>query len=119
MPDRSLRVLVADDEPMIARALQRMFEKRGHEVETAGSADEGRPLMSAGAFDAILVDRNMPGDGLTLLRHALEGGFDGFAVLMTGGLDEGEVRDLPGTVHRLQKPFRFGEVVDLVESSCS
>ena len=114
-----LRILVADDEPMIVRALQRVLEKRGHGVEAVGSAEKGIAALEERDFDALLVDQNMPGSGLALLRAALEGGFGGYAVLMTGGLDAGELDALPGEVVRLQKPFRFAEIVALVEEGCS
>ncbi len=111
----SLRILVADDEPMISRALARVLEKRGHRVETAADADEGLSCFRDGAFDVVVVDQNMPGNGLTLLRTILESGFAGYAALMTGGADDGEIGGLPGEVVRLQKPFRFNSVADQIE----
>ena len=116
---RSLHVLVADDEPMIVRALQRVLEKRGHRVEAAESADDGISKFESGEFDAVMVDRNMPGNGLSLLRRVFEREFGGFAVLMTGGLDDGELDGIAGEVFRLQKPFRFSEVVTLLEDGCA
>lgn len=102
---------------MILRAVSRLFEKRGHTVHEAASAGQARALLEEYRFDAVLVDQNMPGNGLTVLEKLFGNGsgFDGLAILMTGGMDEGEAEALPGEVTRLQKPFRFSEVVPLVE----
>lgn len=115
-PSRTLRLLVADDEDLILRAVERLFEKRGHTVHCASCTDDALALASDHRFDAVLVDQNMPGSGLTLLSALMESHeFEGLAILMSGGLDSGENLELPGHVHRLQKPFRFAEVVPMVE----
>lgn len=113
-----LTILVADDEDLIVRAVRRVFERRGHTIHAASNAQSALALLEAHAFDAVLVDQNMPGSGLVVLDRLLtrDGGFAGLAILMTGGMDDGEVAALPGSVTRLQKPFRFAEVVPLVEN---
>lgn len=112
------RVLVADDEPMIRKALQRVLEKRGHRVACAGDAATAVALIDEEPFDAVLADARMPGDGLSILRHLDEIGFEGTRVLMTGGLAS-EALDKDSGVHVLQKPFRFKAVIPLVEGKAS
>jgi signal transduction histidine kinase len=54
------RILVVDDEPMIAKAVQRTLSAE-HEVVTIGSADEALKRIGAGErFDVILCDLMMP-----------------------------------------------------------
>lgn len=54
------RLLVVDDEPLVASALQRLLGRR-YEVVTAAAATEALLLLRAGAcFDAILSDLLMP-----------------------------------------------------------
>lgn len=114
---RPLRLLVADDEDLILRAVERLFSRRGHTVHCASCTDDALALARDHDFDAVLVDQNMPGCGLELLSTLMNGyAFDGLAILMTGGLDSGEAGELPQPVRRLQKPFRFAEVVPMVES---
>ena len=111
-----LTVLVADDEPLIVRAIARLLERRGHVVYTAPDAHGALRLIEEHTFDAVVVDQRMPGDGLTVLRALSDAlTFPGIAILMTGGLasDPMEWTDLE--VLRLQKPFRFSAVVPLVE----
>lgn len=115
--NRPLRLLVADDEDLILRAVERLFRKRGHTVHCASCTDDALALARDHEFDAVLVDQNMPGCGLELLSTLMDGhAFDGLAILMTGGVDSGETGELPRPVHRLQKPFRFAEVIPLVEA---
>ncbi len=116
-PKRSLCILVADDEPMIRSALTRLFEKRGHTVHAAEDAGQAISLISAHHFDAALIDARMPGDGLTViaeLEHDPE--FAGLVMLMTGDLATDPRVDLGPEVQRLQKPFRFPEIVPIVEN---
>ena len=113
---RSLRVLVADDEPLILRALTRLFERRGHEVHTAATAPEALALLDTVRFDAALVDARMPGSGLEVIR-GLEADehFDGPIMLMSGDLSADPLQQVGPHVKRLKKPFRFPDVIPLVE----
>ena len=52
-----LRVLVADDEPMIVRILERILTRRGHEVHAVANAYDAVELLESGPFDAVLVVR--------------------------------------------------------------
>jgi len=112
---RRLSVLVADDEPMIVRAIKRVLERRGHEVLTAPDAYGALDLLDGNDFDAVLVDDRMPGGGRSVLGRLRDSNYTGTAVLMTGGAI-GEGDDLGETVQRLQKPFPFPTVVALIEN---
>ena len=126
----SLRVLVADDEPMVRMAVRLSLEERGHRVQEARNADEAFALAGSEAFDVLLVDvrmPGMPGGGLGLLdrlakipaRSEESASCSSVAdrtVLLSANLSGGDaaqrVRD--GQPH-LRKPFRFEELVRLVE----
>lgn len=56
---RSTRVLVVDDDPMVARAAQRLLA-RAHDVQVAHSAQSALALLDSGQFDAVLCDLMMP-----------------------------------------------------------
>lgn len=113
-PSTKLRVLVADDEPLIRQALQRVLERRGHEVVVAVDAHAAVEELALQPFDVVFVDQRMPGDGSRVLAHLEETGFAGRAVLMTGG-HPGDIPDVHEGVQRLQKPFPFGAIVPLAE----
>lgn len=66
-----MRVVLADDEPLLRTGLRTVLEVRG-DVEVVGLAADGDELLAAVAEhrpDVVLVDVQMPGtDGLAALR---------------------------------------------------
>lgn len=112
-----LRVLIADDEPLIRKALQRLFERRGHSTQAVPDAPSAVAALSADRFDAVLVDLRMPGNGLTVIHHLeRDTSFGGVVVLMTGDLSAEAMEQVGPHVKRLEKPFRFPDVLPLVEN---
>ena len=66
-PDRSL-LLVDDDEPFLRR-LAKAMEKRGFEVETAGSVAAGKAIATARPPAFAVVDlRLQDGNGLDVVE---------------------------------------------------
>lgn len=114
--DNPLRVLVADDELLIRRALSRLLTARGHTVQTAQDAHEAIDLLDRETFDVVLVDRRMPGGGGSVLEAlAARTDFQGRAILMTGALGADATRELSRDVHLVRKPFDFSAMVSEVE----
>jgi two-component sensor histidine kinase len=63
-----IRVLYIDDDPGIARLVQRRLERGGAAVRIATDGAAGVALAAAESFDAIALDHYMPGrDGLEVL----------------------------------------------------
>ena len=66
-------VLYIDDDPGIARLVQRHLQRAGYRVTLAGNGEDGVALAASQRFDAIGLDHYMPGqDGLEVLQ-ALSG----------------------------------------------
>jgi CheY-like chemotaxis protein/HPt (histidine-containing phosphotransfer) domain-containing protein len=62
---RSLRVLLAEDNPVNQKLALRLLEKRRHTVFLAGDGREALALLEKESFDLILMDLQMPNlDGL-------------------------------------------------------
>src|SRR3712207_2119015 len=79
------RALIVDDEPTVASALSLAAGDAAWEVETAHSAEEALRLLTTRKFDAILVDKNLPGmTGVELIRRARELHRAAAIVMMTG-----------------------------------
>jgi CheY-like chemotaxis protein len=55
------KVLVVDDEVIVAKALSRAFASRGHEVVVAHTGEEGVDKWQEFAPDVVLLDVVMPG----------------------------------------------------------
>ena len=63
------RVLYIDDDPGVARLVQRHLERNGYLVQLARDGEEGIQALESGAFEAVALDHYMPGrDGLDILR---------------------------------------------------
>jgi len=58
--DRTLRVLVVEDNPVNSRFAQRYLEKRGHVVEVAANGALGVEVFKDKSFDLVLMDVQMP-----------------------------------------------------------
>jgi CheY-like chemotaxis protein len=55
-----LRVLVADDEPFVRRALRRLLVKAGCAVTEAATGIAARDVLSEQPFDLVITDYRMP-----------------------------------------------------------
>jgi signal transduction histidine kinase/ActR/RegA family two-component response regulator/streptogramin lyase len=58
--DRSLRVLLAEDNLVNRVVAVRLLEKRGHRVEVAGNGRDALEATEGGTFDVVLMDLEMP-----------------------------------------------------------
>lgn len=66
--DHVRTVLVVDDDEASRTLLTATLESDGFEAVEAGSGDEALRLLAGGTFDAVLLDRSMPGmDGNEVL----------------------------------------------------
>ncbi len=63
LPGGAERILLVDDEPMIARLGKRVLERLGYEVETRASGTEALAFFQADPdrFDLVVTDMTMPG----------------------------------------------------------
>jgi len=59
-PQRKLRILLAEDNPVNQRVAVAILEDRGHELITAKSGREAFDLFQQETFDVILMDVQMP-----------------------------------------------------------
>jgi two-component sensor histidine kinase len=70
MPHRVPRVLYIDDDPGLARLVQKALERRGYVVEHAPSGEAGIERIRAGGIDVVVLDHYLPsGTGLDVLAQ--------------------------------------------------
>jgi signal transduction histidine kinase/CheY-like chemotaxis protein/streptogramin lyase/HPt (histidine-containing phosphotransfer) domain-containing protein len=60
---RTLRILLAEDNPVNQKLACYLLEKRGHQVTLAGNGIEALEALGTRAFDLVLMDVQMPGMG--------------------------------------------------------
>jgi DNA-binding NtrC family response regulator len=108
------RILIVDDEPVVADVLGTLLRKEGHEVVAAADAATGRGLLeSGGSWDTVLLDVMLPdADGLDVLRWIRERDADVAVLMITAfGTVENAVAAMKlGAFHYLTKPFKNEEV---------
>lgn len=65
-PETGLRILVAEDNAIIAKVMARQLRSLGHEPTVTFDGAEAVAAVRRGTFDAVVLDARMPGmDGLT------------------------------------------------------
>jgi CheY-like chemotaxis protein len=65
-----MRILVVDDEPLVAQTLALVFEQNGFEVAIAPDAENALDQLRAAAPDLIVCDIDLPGrDGISLMTE--------------------------------------------------
>lgn len=109
-----MRILVIEDEPKVARALEQGLEGEHYEVVVATRGEEGFFRLVAEAFDLILLDLMLPGrDGLEILQTVRRRGIQTPVLILTAR-DAVEDRVLgldSGADDYLVKPFAFPELL--------
>jgi CheY-like chemotaxis protein len=82
------RVLVVDDDPLVADSIRRMLVFQGYDVETALSADEAMAVFSKNRFDLTLLDYEMPRMKGDQLAAAIKNLVPRLPVIMVTGYGE-------------------------------
>ena len=87
--ERSLRVLVVDDEPVSRMVLESYLIKDGHRVVTAANASEAISCGETDRFDLLITDHAMPGMNGQQLAEVFRKMRVGHPVIIVTGFAEG------------------------------
>jgi sigma-B regulation protein RsbU (phosphoserine phosphatase) len=78
-----MKVLVADDDPVARRLVERTLEGFGHEVEVCSDGEEAWRRLEERPFDVLISDWLMPGaDGVELCRRVRARASGGFVYVL-------------------------------------
>jgi len=114
-----MHVLVIEDDAETAAQLEKGLQDSRHETELAVTGPEGLSKAREGGYDALIVDRMLPGlDGLSLVRELREGGDDTPVLFLTALADvDDRVAGLKsGGDDYLAKPFALAELLARLEA---
>jgi signal transduction histidine kinase/DNA-binding response OmpR family regulator/HPt (histidine-containing phosphotransfer) domain-containing protein len=119
---RSLRVLLAEDNPVNQQVAVAMLVKRGHEVHVSSNGREAADAVRARDYDVVLMDIQMPemdGFEATQAIRAMPKGKDLPIIGLTAHALSGERERclLHGMTDYLAKPFKAHELFALVEGT--
>lgn len=112
--DKTMRILVVEDQTQIAGFIQSGLEEAGFAVQVCRTGEEGYERATAESYDAMLLDIMLPGrDGLSILRSLRERGATLPIILLTARNELNErVEGLNlGADDYLTKPFFVEELV--------
>jgi len=114
-----MRILVIEDDASVLDYISKGLRESGFAVDQAADGKDGLYKASAESYDAMVVDRMLPGvDGLTIVR-TLRGAENHTPALILSAL--GEVDDRvkglrAGGDDYLVKPFAFAELLARIEA---
>ena len=116
------RVLIVDDEEAVLDFERDVLAGAGAQVVCSSSAEQAIAAMTAGSFDAVLIDTTMPGalNGIDLLRWIAKNRpeLKHRIVLTAAGVIDPELRRMAADDHLsvVLKPF---EVSDLIAAAAT
>ena len=107
------KILIVEDDIETAAYMERGFVEQGYAVDRTADGREGLFLATGQDYDAVVLDRMLPGlDGLSVLKAVRAAGVQTPVLILSamGALDE-RVRGLrAGSDDYLVKPFAFVEL---------
>ncbi|HEX8424551.1 MAG TPA: sigma-54 dependent transcriptional regulator [Pyrinomonadaceae bacterium] len=118
MDRKDIRILVVDDEAMMADSLKQNLAEEGYTVDTALSGADAIELFDRGGHHVAVCDVQLPDmDGLEVLRHIKDAQPATEVIVMTGyGTVQRAIEATKaGAFWFLEKPFEFEVLLPLIE----
>ncbi|HIU29163.1 MAG TPA: response regulator transcription factor [Candidatus Egerieisoma faecipullorum] len=114
-----MRILLAEDERPLARAIVKIFEKNNYSADAVHNGEDALLYLEAGNYDAVVMDIMMPKmDGITALKKLRAAG-NQIPVLMLTAKTEIDDKVLgldSGANYYLTKPFDTKELLACVRA---
>lgn len=109
-----MRILIADDEASLARALVRILEKNHYSAEAVYNGTDALSYLETGNYDAAILDVMMPGpDGIAVLKKLRQNGNPIPVIMLTAKseIDDKVLGLDSGANDYLTKPFDSRELL--------
>jgi DNA-binding NtrC family response regulator len=120
MSEAPARLLIVDDEENMVHFLTKLLRGEGFEIEGAGTGEAALEKLRAGPFDLVLTDLKLPDtDGIEILKTARELHPETVVILITayGTIGSAIEAMRAGAYDYVSKPFRAGEILQVVEKA--
>lgn len=109
-----MRILLAEDERPLARAIVKIFEKNNYSADAVENGEDALMYLQSGNYDVAILDIMMPKmDGITVLKKVREAG-NRIPVMMLTAKSEIDDKVLgldSGANYYLTKPFDAKELL--------
>ncbi len=109
-----MKLLLIEDDADTAGFILRGLKEHGHVIDHALDGKDGLFLAASGKYDALIVDRMLPGlDGLSIIKMLRATGNHAPALFLTtmDGIDDRVEGLEAGADDYLVKPFAFAELL--------
>lgn len=109
-----MRILLAEDERSLSKALVALLEKNNYSVDAVYDGEEVLNYIKVGNYDALILDIMMPKrDGISALKELRAGGYDIPVLILSAKAEiDDKVLGLDcGANDYLTKPFSFKELL--------
>lgn len=117
---KDVRILVVDDEPMMADSLKQNLVEEGYFVDSAATGAEAIELFDQGGHHLAICDLQLPDmDGLEVMRHMKDARPTTEVIVVTGygSVAKAVEATKAGAFYFVEKPFDFEEIQPLVEKA--
>ena len=115
---KSARILIVDDEPLISLMLEEMLVDAGFRIAgVAQKIEKAIELIEGGACDAAIIDANLAGVSASPAASAMAARGLPFIVLSGSSRDQLQA-DFVGALF-MQKPCREAQLIDALRTMCS
>ena len=114
------RILLVDDEVVLANNMARLLENRGYRVAAVNSGERALDLLAERVFDIVVLDLKMPGmGGLATLREIRRAEYGCSVLILTGhgSVDSACDAMRMGAYDYLTKPYEIGDLVGKIEGA--
>ncbi|MGY3555292.1 response regulator transcription factor [Williamsia sp. R60] len=109
-----MRVLVVEDEPLMAEAIRDGLRLEAIAADTAGDGDTALELLSINSYDIAVLDRDIPGPSGDEIAESIVASGSGMPILMLTAADRLDDKTTGfelGADDYLTKPFELKELV--------
>ena len=114
-----MKILVIEDEKLLAESIRAVLEQKGFEVETVYDGETGAEYASLGIYDLLILDVMMPGmNGFEVAKQVRAQRCSTPILMLTalGGIDD-RIRGLnAGADYYLTKPFDTRELLACINA---
>ena len=117
---KTMRILVLDDEPIVCKRLQPALEKKGYDVETFYQSEEALRRFIERPFDIVITDLKMKGiDGMKFLTEVKKVSPDTEVIVITGfaTMETAKESFRQGVFDFLAKPFKLSEIQEGIQKA--
>ena len=114
-----MKILIIEDEKLLADSLKQLLEGKGFEVEVAYDGETGEEYAELGIYDLLILDVMMPGmDGYQVARQVRAKRITTSILMLTARGDvEDRIQGLKaGADYYLTKPFDTRELLACINT---